>query len=446
MTDQATWKKLYNLFNPTEKLQGDRLRFFVERPDSKSRKTARSLAFSDKHEKVLFVGQRGSGKSTELRYLASKTENAFFHVIIDIEEMTDIFSVNHVELLYVMGASVFAAAKAKGYDLPDKLLRELVKSIETLVKEQTGDSKFKLDLDTILKTLTLSAGVATGGTAGAAIVAVAPLFKGIKLGLGIENKEIRKLEVKPKITKICQALNVILKATEAKVGKPPFLIIDGLDRIEFSQARIIFAESQILTMPQCSTAYVIPAPLYHSPYMSLVKQSFTNHVVIPNIKLHLKGSTAPHEPGFETMRDIVRKRLAEVDLDLDQLFEKTALDLMIEKSGGLLREFINLIQDALLEASLQSADKVAVDHAQEAVDELARGYMAGLTRESIFELKKLQEDGIVSGSEVSTTLQQNMYILTQRNQELWFEVHPAIQDYVKNFEIKNTSHQSEAQS
>jgi hypothetical protein len=427
MTAAPDWAKFYNLFNPMEKLEGERLSLFVERLGSKTKHTVATLRFSEDYEKVLLVGQRGSGKSTELRYLSSELGDDFFRVIIDIEEMTDIFTVNHVEILYIIGVSVFAAAKAQGFNPDEKRLLNLGQGLETLVREQTEDKSFKLDLPNIMETLTKAAAAVVPGSA---MISVAPIFKGMKLGLGVDKKEVRRIEIKPQITKIGESLNELIADVVAVTRRKLFVVVDGLDRVEYSQARAIFAESKILTMPNCKMIYVVPAQLYHSPKMSLTRQHFHKEVMLPNIKLHAQNSKDPFEPGYEVMRKITQERLEEAELDYTTLFEPGVLDRLIKNSGGLLREFIRLVREAGLNASIDNAAAISETHAHDAIAEIRRHYMAGLSEESVRELEFLERSGLPSGNEVSNNLLQNLYILTQSNDDLWYEIHPVLADYI----------------
>lgn len=55
---------------------------------------------------MLVTGHRGSGKSSELARLAEAMAPDFFVVWLDVEKNTDIFSVNHIEVLFLLGVAV----------------------------------------------------------------------------------------------------------------------------------------------------------------------------------------------------------------------------------------------------------------------------------------------------------------------------------------------------
>lgn len=426
MLSNAHWKKVYSLFDPMKKLEGETLKFFVARDRSQLDRIATEFRFATSPLHTLLVGQRGTGKSSELRYLGQHLQSDFLTVIIDVDELTDLFNVNHVEVLYLIGTSIFAAARLAGHALSDSLLNELYLSIQSLVRTNTEDKKFELPVKEILASIAAEvAAVATGGLAGAIIVSAAKIFKDVKFNLGVSDQVVRKMEVKPQISEISRCLNRLVAKAEELADRPLFVVVDGLDRVDFEQGRQIFAESQVLDQPACHLVYVIPAHLYYSPYLNQAKQIFTKVYPLPNVKLHARDGSL-WTPGYDIMRQVVDQRLASIGLKRDEVFAPDALDLLIEMSGGLMREFIRLAQNAELNAVQKKAARIERVHAQDAADALRRDYMAGVTPGLLDELFHVQEKGMPSGSEAGNLALQNHYILTQANRDIWYEVHPVI--------------------
>lgn len=430
------WRTIYNLFNPMQKLEGETLKYFVSRDPTLLDNMATELGFSTENYHTLFVGQRGSGKSSELRRLADRVGSQFFTVLIDVDELTDLFSVNHVEVLYLMGATIYGAGIARGLRIDKGLLNDLVNSIQTLVREQTNKKDFTIDIQTLVEAITTGAAVAVGGPVGAVMIAAVNLFKGIKFSLGVSDSVVRKLEVKPQVTTIVQALNQLIAAVEAESSQSLLVIVDGLDRVEFEQGRAVFAESQILSQPDCHLIYVIPAHLYYSPQLILAKQIFRKVYLLPNIKLHEPGTDTPFVAGYELMQTVVERRLQETAYTRPQLFADDALELLIKMSGGLMREFIRLVQSAVLNAATGQAAKVEMSAAEAAVDALRRDYMAGMTDPLLEELVKLAETGLPTGTDAGNMLLQSSFILAQSNRELWYEVHPVLAPFVEQERLK----------
>ncbi|MEZ4408569.1 MAG: hypothetical protein R3A52_19150 [Polyangiales bacterium] len=236
--------------------------------------------------------------------------------------------------------------------------------------------------------------------------------------------------MKPQITEIVAAVGAIVRAVESAVGRRLLVIVDGLDRVDVEQGRQIFAESQVLDAPSCHLIYVIPAHLYYSPYLNLTKQIFKSVYALPNVKLRSRDG-ARHEAGYDFMREVVDKRVASVGLARGELFEPEALDQLAAHSGGMLREYIRLIQSAVLEATQKRSATVTAANAQAAVDALRRDYMAGITPPLLAELVEVQRKGMPSGVQMGDVALQNQYVLCQTNRDVWYEVHPVIESYVR---------------
>ncbi|MEZ4408570.1 MAG: DUF815 domain-containing protein [Polyangiales bacterium] len=174
------WKTVYNLFDPMQKLEGPTLKFFVARQQDQLERMAIEFQFADAPLHALLVGQRGTGKSSELRYLAQQLQGQFLPVLIDVDELTDLFNVNHVEVLFLLGSAIFAAGRVAGARLPEKLLKDLAQSIQSLVRANTESKDFTVPVASILNAIAVSVGAAAGGLAGAVLVSAATLFKDLK--------------------------------------------------------------------------------------------------------------------------------------------------------------------------------------------------------------------------------------------------------------------------
>lgn len=419
------WRKVYGLFDPMQKLEGSTLRFFVPRDPAQIDKVATEFRFAARPLHALLVGQRGTGKSSELRYLAELLKDDFLAVIIDVDELADLFNVNHVEVLYLIGTSVFAAAGIAGKALDAKLLTDLYASIQTLVRSNTEDKKFEVPVKEILASIAGEvAAAAVGGLAGAVLVSAAKIFKDLKFNLGVSDQVVRKMEVKPQISEIARCLNHVIQAAEKALDRKLLVIVDGLDRVDIAQGRQIFAESQVLDQPECHLIYVIPAHLYYSPYLNQAKQIFTRVFPLANVKLHARDGTRA-DPGHRIMEAVVDRRLDAAGLARAAVFDPDALEQLVDMSGGMMREFVRLVQSAVVNAS-STAGPVGKAHAQAAIDALRRDYMAGVTPALLEELFHVLDKQLPSGSELGNVALQNHYIVTQTNADIWYEVHPVI--------------------
>jgi hypothetical protein len=424
------WKQIYNLFDPMQKLDAKTLTRFVPRDGDQIETIATDLRFADGPHHALVVGQRGTGKSSELRVLAHQLLSEFFVIVVDVDEQSDIFNVNHVEVLYLLGTAIFAAARVRGLTVPDSLLEALTGSIQTLVRTRTDSKDYAVPVKEIFAAIATAAAAATDPSLGAAVLhSAATIFKDLKFNLGISDNAVSRLEVKPQIANISAALNQIVDAVRRASDRPLLVIVDGLDRVEFTQGRQIFAESQLLDAPACHMLYVIPAHLYYSPHLSAARQVFGQVYPLPNVKLRGRNGE-PSPRGYELMRQVIDRRLQEVGCRRDDVFTPEALDLLIENSGGMMREFMRLTQNAVRDTVIHQHLRVERDDAEGVVDALRRDLAAGITVPLMAELVGVLQQGKPSGTELSNLALQNQYVLCQANKDIWYEVHPVLASLV----------------
>ena len=430
MPSNADWKAIYNAFDPQQMAwEPQAERFYVERDDTPLARLELELSNSMLPLKAIVPGHRGAGKSWGLAHLARSLSDQFFIVWLDVERSADIFNVNHVEVLFLMGVAAYQAAAELGLK-PDKgRLDELVESLETLVREETEQSSFKINLNQVLSniaTIGLGLTAAGAGPAGAAVAGAAALLNSLPFTLGVSGEVVRRLEVKPRITEILRRLNGVLDVVRGRAGRPLLLLVDGLDKIEFAQAREIFAESRVLHTPACHVVYTVPLLLYYSPDLASARQLFKVYE-FPNVHIFPRGRPREHlEAGYALMRRVVDTRLRALGLEPRAIITAAALDLLIEMSGGLMRELVSLMNKAVIEAMVQQRPQIDEPIAFEAVYALRRNYAAGLSLPYREELERVHELGRPTGSEICDKLLQNLYILSYSNQELWYAVHPNV--------------------
>jgi hypothetical protein len=429
MDADVLWRAVYNAFDPQQSpWEEQAAQFYVERYDRPLARLMLELTDSARPLKAIVPGHRGAGKSWALADLARRLADQFFIVWLDVERSTDIFSVNHVEVLFLMGVAAFRAAVQAGLHPDRARLEELVESLETLVREQTGAQDFRVDLDKVLEgVIAVGLGMAATGAVpvGVAVAGAAALLRAVPFSLGVNEETVRRLEVKPHIAEIVARLNRLLDDVRHAAQHPVLMLVDGLDKIELEQARAVFAESLVLREPDCHIVYTVPILLYYSPDFSSARQLFAT-CEFPNVRLYRqRQAKAQDEAGYALMRQVVTTRLRALGVEPGDVIAPEALDRLIEMSGGVMRELIGLVRDASLQVRLAGQDRIDEAIAAQAIYRLRRQYAAGLS-----ELKRVHETGRRTDTEICDKLLQNLYILGYANDRLWYAVHPNVRPLI----------------
>ena len=219
------------------------------------------------------------------------------------------------------------------------------------------------------------------------------------------------------------------------------MIVDGLDRKEYSIALEMFSSS-LLTDIQCHIIYAIPIDLRYSTSFRQTREGFTECLDLSNIAVFkcdemARPTTNPDRVGRHILMEVVQKRLATLGDAYANLFEPQALDLLCEKSGGVLRELVRLARMACEVALNRKVSRIDRTIAEEAVKQEHRMYT--IEDYHFPELEKVHRTGQLSSNEFDSSrhrgkivicneLLHNKFVLGyyDKKYEQWFDVNPML--------------------
>ena len=214
----------------------------------------------------------------------------------------------------------------------------------------------------------------------------------------------------------------------AKVGKQPVLIFEGLDKMEKPAAeQVFFDHPQSLSGFSFPVVYTFPIALYYDPGFAAMNAFFTV-VTFPMLKLRNIDDT-PYPAGYDTIRDIVQRRIAPGLIDDD------ALHLMIDKTGGSLRDLFRAVYAAADRAENRGRDHVDLSDAKRAlvrmksditrmIEGAEHGFLADIMNGGENERTKIED-------REKLLLMLQARTLMEYNGKRWFNVHPLVADYLK---------------
>jgi hypothetical protein len=265
---------------------------------------------------------------------------------VDTDTALDKFNIGHAEVAVLIGMQVVQRLADVGWKLPKKLEKELLESLKKITYQDKVTGGGELQLPKLFQDL------------------------GAQLKVGFQRETTRTLEVKPVLGEIINKVNEIIAAAQGQTRKL-LVIVDGLDRKEYSIALEMFSSS-LLTDIQCHIVYAIPIALRYSPSFKQPMESFTRCLDLSNIAVFkcddmARPTTNPDNVGRDILKAVVQKRLAKLGDDYANLVEPEALDLLGEKSGGVMRELVRLARMACEVALNKQASKIDRPIAEEAV-------------------------------------------------------------------------------
>ena len=347
MSNIKFWKPAYQLFRHDEPLMNKELEeFYVRREDSPVDTLVNLLEMDDDAAQYLVAGHRGGGKTTELRRLEERCRADYTVVWVDTDTALDKFNIGHAEVAVLIGMQVVQRLADVGWKLPKKLEKELLESLKKITYQDKATGGGELQLPKLFQDL------------------------GAQLKVGFQRETTRTLEVKPVLGEIINKVNEIIAAAQRETNKL-LVIVDGLDRKEYSIALEMFSSS-LLTDIHCHIVYAIPIALRYSPSFKQPMESFNKCLDLSNIGVFkcdemARPTTNPDNVGRHILKEVVQKRLAKLGNAYANLVEPDALDLLGEKSGGVMRELVRLARTACEVAVNKQASKIDRAIAEEAV-------------------------------------------------------------------------------
>ncbi|NER51480.1 MAG: hypothetical protein F6J92_33460, partial [Symploca sp. SIO1A3] len=190
--------------------------------------------------------------------------------------------------------------------------------------------------------------------------------------------------------------------------------------------------------------------LRHSPNFTEPRQRFQKCLDLGNLPVfecdeNFCPTTIPDQDGRKRLSSVIIKRLAR--LDEEDIFTPGAIDLLSEKSGGVMRDLIRLARTACEVANKKKREFVDKKIAEDAVKEERKAYTL---RDYHFpELSNIHKTGRLTTNTyhlptkgefvICDELLQNKFVLGYYDDNLnsWFDVNPILIDDLKRWEAAN---------
>jgi hypothetical protein len=297
--------------------------FYVKRPSSSvspMEELKDRIEFSNKKEKYLFLGFKGSGKSTELSRLgASLDRDDFLVVNYSIKDDLNVSDFDFRDFFVSMALNIYDAAKKEGdYLHPDieKDFKEFIKRITRVEEEEiTSQASAGLSFSRLLM---------------------------LKLNREAKTREYVRKELDLMISDLIQRLNWLILDIEAKLKKKIVVIVDDLDKLSRGQQSedFFFKNYPLLLQPGCIIIYTFPIHLAFNPFFENVRSYFNGYVVLLQLPVKdRKGNVIPENMSF--YEQVIAKR---INLDL---LDSGVLKMAIESTGKL-SEMVEVMREATL--------------------------------------------------------------------------------------------------
>jgi hypothetical protein len=396
----------------------------------------------DNHQRILFVGYRGCGKSTELNHLQADLDATFLTLNFSVIKELDAVSMSYIELFIVAMEKLFELVKDKQFTIRPEYLKSITNWAQSSEIQEIRDKYFGAELGVD------ASGEVKGGIEQGVMEtpALLKLFAGLKLSAKTSKsfKETLKRNVEPKLSELVfhcnQLIQEVLINAHTKGYDNLLMVIEDLDKIPLDKAdELFFTYANQLTQLETNIIYTFPVALYYHTRFNTIRHHFNEVLELPMIKVvEMDGSR--YENGYRLLRRIVEKRM-----DIGLFKAPELLDQMIGYSGGCVRDLFLMIKEAADTALDSDREQIGEEELLRALQLLKKEYdnnvadyrkpngvliTAGEYYEVLVNLAR-SEDKKLENTEAAMDLRQNLCILGY-NGEGWCDVHPIMKEVLKD--------------
>ena len=396
--------------------------FYVERPGHPLGQLRFALlARWHTPPKYFLSGHRGCGKSTELNRLVAdpRIQGRYWPVTFSVREVLDVGNLDYLDVLFAVGAQLFAQYVKGGGKLDKGLLGELEEwrnRVEERVKAKGASLETGAGLDLM------------------------QFFLGALLRLKTEHTTrvtVRQV-LEPQLSELIEKINLIATVIHAREKKPPLLLIDDLDKPSLEQSHKLFVDNLgPLTQLAFPIIYTIPSGLFYT-------RDFTagtlreSRFFLPNVKLHPKGDRNQRDPaGWETMRQFFTKRAQ------PNLITTQALNEAITASGGLFREMCHLIRFSVYYASADKRQRIELPDVTRAAGEIRNDFRRVLGHRERTLLRQVQAINELREPDEIAPLLHMLAVLEYANGGNWIDIHPVLNQLLDETKIHDQEYEGD---
>lgn len=422
MRKAKTLEDMYDSFEFNRPLREDEHDFFENIYGKKLKRFVNDVKRNKEYTNIFFIaGQRGNGKSSILNNL--KNENRHFEDSYEIRhiqamEVFDIAEVDIVDILFVIGFDLIDNNILNNTD-SQKLKSQFEEKLIELQGINSGELK-KTSHDSTSSSkeagfngnLSFKASFLSLFGASSKLSAVYKTDKNIRE----EAKKMYKFKTKDLLETVNSLINKYKQLSNT--GKEILLILDGLERLSnIDNTNKIFTED-IALLRDIKCFKIITMPLYLKELIDLND--------IKPIDFTMEIDRDGNIKNRDALKSLIKKRL-----DDDSLITEEAINLAVDKSGGNLRQLLEIIQRASTEAvDIFESDRVSVDEVKSSI-EILKGHYASRTQLHSNFLDNIAKNHKVKDSDDQQTLAKTMkdgLVFAYFNGAVYYDINPVIEE------------------
>jgi hypothetical protein len=364
----------------------------------------------------VLMGHYGCGKSTEINKLEQKfIKNNYIVKKIDCQIEINLSKIDVFDIIYLILQSLIDVAqelKIKGVDEKNEyIIRALDYFNDTdivkKIKEENSDS------------------IEIGG--GFSFDKIISIFAKGKTAIQYNTETITTIKerIKKNNEDWFSCMNFLCEAIYTQENKKPIIIFENFDKIgETSKVLEIFNDGYISSEKiRTYCIFTFPISLTYDSRIGRIEHCF-DKFIFPMIEVKKKDG-ANNEEGIQAIKNIIGKR---ADLNL---FETGCLDLLIEKTGGCLRDVFTCIKDAADMADYRKKTKVQIKEIKESLLYMKSDITRRIVTGDYPALTEIHNDKMEIENKEKMLEYLESHVVLEYNGERWHDCHPLIWDFIE---------------
>lgn len=385
--------------------------FYFRRSLAELNELLTSLAIKTEPVRILFSGHTGSGKTSELHYLATQLEKDEKFLVIYIRSQKELF---------------------KGdIESNDILLLSIKKLLDLIVKlELKLDQKLIDDLDELLALLGCEVTKETiRDTSHGYKFAARLVVFGAKLKDTYDTRTVLRKTTSGLLTDILKISNIIIDEVQRQLKKKILIIVDDLEKITTIQQIRNLYDGMTIIINGLNSYFLLTLPLriIFSPERRQIGINYCRTMMLPLFEVkHSDGRM--NELEIQDMYTIAKKRIAGKCIP-DDVIHTAAIF-----SGGIVDDFLKLLEYSCLKSLTNNRNSVTNVDMQMSINTLASEYISGLSSSNIDTLKDIHKTKAIQLDDTIKELMVTGVVLQytcKDNSDVWYDVHPVVSQVLR---------------
>jgi hypothetical protein len=426
VTLRPTWLSLHPAFDPLRPADDTPAQRRVERPYTPLPDILSDLAFPEDYRRELIVGASGAGKTTELRAIQRSAPDLLtVHVdlVEHFEARGDVTALDRLhawEVLLLIGLAVYRFG-AEG--LGHKWTSSRPAALTAAIARVTDGDPATINLSGLVGELALvvstsAEAVVPGAAAALQWLKAAANNVSASVPLGMRRPADALPDGDARVHDLLVAVNGMIVELHQTFHLRTLLLVDGIDRGGADLAQRLFEDSALLAQLPCHAVMTAPLSLRHRNLRGWRSRFLGN---VPVLEPH-----APLVPAgkIQFFRDLWRSRVAGAAAPLD-LIPEPLLDRLAWASGGLVRQFCELVQGVIRRSyAADTPANAAIVDAE--IDDWRRRWEADLDASIVQLLRGVLAARDLTGDDRERALLDQRCIVAWPNDSVWYYPHPLL--------------------